>query len=145
MLVTSATMCLLPNSAGQMTSMRTTSYVPAGAAATILSCSASYATKSAETVMSGLAAWKAFVIVRMSVSEYPACFMNRARTVPLPLPDAPEPDPPPPTAQADNRAARPMPPPAASTVRRLGVAASTSGVRDEEVGSMMSPFSRQPA
>ena len=143
MLVTSATMCLLPNSAGQMTSMRTTSYVPAGAAATILSCSASYATKSADTVMSGLAAWNAFVIVRMSVSEYPACFMNRARTVPLPLPDAPALDPPPPTAHADSRAARPTPPPAASTVRRLESqpAPQESGTSDVGV-SMMSPFSR---
>ena len=84
--VTSVTMCLLPNSAGQITSISTTSNVPAGAAATILSCSASYATKDGSTVIFGYLLWKSAVIARMSSSEYPACFMNSAVIFPSPVP-----------------------------------------------------------
>ena len=92
--------------------------------------------------MPGLAAWNAVVMARMSVSGYPACFMNRARMAPLPLPVAPALEPPPPTAQADSSAARPRPPPAAITARRLGVTAGIDGVCEGEVGSMTTPFGR---
>ena len=56
------TILLEPNSAGQITSPSTTSYVPAGAAATILSCNASYATSVLLTLMLGLAFSNAAVI-----------------------------------------------------------------------------------
>src|SRR6266540_2137272 len=88
--VTSVTIFLVPNSAGQITSMSTTSYVPAGAAVTILSWSASYATNSGFTLIFGLAAMKSAVIPLTSSSEYAACCMNSAVMVPSPEPLPPD-------------------------------------------------------
>src|SRR5919112_5593181 len=90
--------------------------------------------------MSGFAAWNAVVIERMSVSEYPACFMNSARMVPLPLPEAPALPPDPPTPQALSRAARPTPPPAARTVRRETGAAEGTGLAGEDKRGMTTPL-----
>jgi hypothetical protein len=63
--------------------------VPAGAEVTILSWSASYATKVGLTVILGLIFSKSLIIEATSDSEYPACFMNRALIVPVLPPTAP--------------------------------------------------------